>query len=209
MFGGRADACAASRACRRDAQTSARCASGGGRGHPATIANIQVWVTTNHVAPCPARHVGVMLLGFIDGSDCWIPLITDGGEPEASTLACASSACSVADGGLDDRRGVDSAVSVTATIAHGLHRRSVGFVRQSVQATFIFVTGITQSVFEVRLLSSRADPRLSRPPSRETRQKRLVALAGVGRAAHRRVRLESWRQSRWSYPSAGRPRRRC
>ena len=96
--------------------------------------------------------------------------------------------------------------SVTATIAPvSMSTACSALCARCVRPSFIFVTfasgswGFVQSVFEVfffRFRSSRARPSrvggLDPRGRRETRQKRLVALAGVPAddAAHRRVRLE-------------------
>ena len=185
------------RPCRRDAQTSGSVrrvgASGGGRGGPASGDDCHTPApgprepSTNHVAPCPAGHVGPAHGVLDQGLIAVIPLITD----DLVRLRIVNVGLRVFDllgrGSLDDRPPT-SAPCVTATIApvSGRHARApergVGIVGvRPVHAS----DPVAPEPVGVSIPEAVARPR----------QKRLGALAGVPADDAESPRSPPWRQS--------------
>ena len=205
-------------------------ASGGGRVAPASGDDCQAPgprdPSTNHVAPCPARTRRTGHGVQVDqGLIAVIPLITDDLFQRLPIVNVGLRGCSAAAMAVSMIVVVSptsAPCSVTATIAPVSMSTALGFVRQMRAAIFhlrdlrigiVGVRPVCVQVFFFRFRSVAPDPRAwasrSPRPSRdppETPGSSRRCPGGRCCASPRSPRA-SWRQSRWSCPSDGRPRR--
>ena len=196
--------------------------------HPATIAihrRLGLGILRPITSP-PVRlgHVGPDAPGgqVDQGLIAVIPLITDDlvQRPDVNVGLRVFDLLGRGDGGLDDRRvsPTSAPCSVTATIAPvSMSTACSALCARCVRPSFIFdlrigIVGVRPQVFFFRFRSrarpARVGVSIPEAVARPARNAWCSRRCPGGRCcASPRSPRASWRQSRWSYPSAGRPRR--